>query len=155
MELELTIESKETGAVETKRLAVDGRLTLGRGPESPVALEGNGLSREHLAFEAVAGGVHVLDVSVNGTWVNGRRLGPGKGAAVSGADRIEIPGYAIRCTLLAAVPVPAAAASALAASLQPAPSTIGAALASVTVLEKWTLALVLAAFAVLLIFWKV
>ena len=50
MELELTIETKDSGAVVVQRLPLNGRIVLGRGPESPVALEGAQISRDHIAF---------------------------------------------------------------------------------------------------------
>ena len=150
MEIELIIETKETGVTETKRLTIDRRLALGRGPESPVALDGPGLSRDHFAFEAEASAIYVLDLSANGTWLNGRRLPTGKRQAVTSADRIEIPGYAIRC--LTPLPVQAKPA---AAALEPERSAFQAALASITPLEMWTAAVVLTALGVAVIFWKV
>lgn len=146
------VESKETGGTEKKRLPFAGRLTLGRGPESPFALEGNGLSREHLAFESSAAGVEVVDLSSNGTWINGRRLEPGKRYPASGADRIEIPGYAIRCS------VPAMAPSHLISLETPmlsGPGSLRAKIPAITPLEFWTACFVLSALAVLAIFFQV
>ena len=150
MELELVIETKETGVTETRRLTLDRRLALGRGPESPVVLDGPGLSRDHLAFEADTSAVYVLDLSANGTWLNGRRLTAGKRQPVTSADRIEIPGYTIRC--LASPPAPAKSA---AVPAEPERNAVQAALASITPLEMWTVVFALAAVAVVAIFWKV
>lgn len=149
MELELIVESKETGGTEKKRLPLAGRLTLGRGPESPFALEGTGLSREHLAFESGAGGVEVVDLSSNGTWLNGRRLQPGKRYPASGADRIEIPGYAIRCSVPERSPAQGASPSA-----PSEPGSLRARIPSITPLELWTACFVLMALAVLAIFFQ-
>jgi len=145
VELELVIQSKETGDTQTKRLTIEGRLTLGRGPESPIPLEGHGLSREHLAFEAKDGRLEVVDLSSNGTWLNGRRLSPGKPSPATPADRIEIPGYAIRYS----TPKPAPAAQ-----TPPAPHSPRRALPRLTKLELCTLVLALAALAITLIFWR-
>jgi eukaryotic-like serine/threonine-protein kinase len=56
----------------------DGPLVLGRAPESDVVLEAEGLSRLHARVEATPdGGWLLMDLgSVNGTFLEGRRLPP-------------------------------------------------------------------------------
>jgi predicted component of type VI protein secretion system len=69
---------------------------LGRGPESPVSLEGSEVSREHLAFHAERGIVFITDLSANGTWLNGTRLARNTKTLIQSGDTVEIPGYALR-----------------------------------------------------------
>ena len=164
MELELTIESKQTGSTETKRLPISspgqpkgGRLVLGRGPESPVALEGTGLSREHLAFEVNGNGCEVIDLSANGTWVNGQRLTAGKKYPAKSTDRIEIPGYSLGCTVVAEVskaPVKKEEPAKTPVPKTTPPAAAGSLFSSPTALELWTVVMVLAALVVLIIFVK-
>jgi predicted component of type VI protein secretion system len=110
VELELTIETKSSGAVAVQRLPFGGRIVLGRGPESPVALDGPQISREHIAFEGDDGQLCVTDLSANGSWVNGEQLTNGRRYLVTEADRVQVPGYEIHCILLSgAEPKPATA----------------------------------------------
>ncbi len=99
MELLVTVQSKTDGAVQEARWPADDSLTLGRGPDSPVALAGPGISREHLRFEANGNGLAVIDLSSNGTWVNGERLVRGEKRALKPRDQVEVPGYTIRVSL--------------------------------------------------------
>ena len=50
MQLELSIEIRDTGEVSVQRLPLKNRIVLGRGPESQVALDGPLIFREHIAF---------------------------------------------------------------------------------------------------------
>ena len=109
MELELSIETKETGKITVSRLAVEGRVAIGRGPESPVLIDGPLISREHFAFEVVNGQLSVIDLSSNGVWLNGYRLPGGQLYLVNEADLLTVPGYDIRCVILNGKPAPTAA----------------------------------------------
>jgi pSer/pThr/pTyr-binding forkhead associated (FHA) protein len=100
VELELSIETKDTGAVQVERLALEKRIVLGRGPESPIPLDGPLISREHLAFERDDEQVLLLDVSANGSWFNGEAMVPGRPYPIGEADRIQIPGYELRCAII-------------------------------------------------------
>ena len=100
MELELSIEFKETGKVTVSRLQVAGRVAIGRGPESPVLIDGPLISREHFAFEVVNDRLSVIDLSSNGVWLNGYRLPVGQLYLVNEADLLAVPGYNIRCMIL-------------------------------------------------------
>jgi predicted component of type VI protein secretion system len=112
VELELAIETKDTGAVAVERLPLGGRLVLGRGPESPVALDGPLISREHVAFEFQEGKLTLEDLSANGSWLNGQSLTRGRRYEVTEADRVQLPGYEFRCLIVGkepeAKPAPAA-----------------------------------------------
>ena len=104
MELELSIETKDTGAVAVERPTLPGRLVLGRGPESPVALDGPLISREHVVFEFREGMLTLEDLSVNGSWLNGQALKRGQRYEVTEADRVQLPGYEFRCAILGKEP---------------------------------------------------
>jgi predicted component of type VI protein secretion system len=83
------------------------RIVLGRGPESPVPLDGPSISREHLAFEVRDGRVFVIDLSSNGSFLNRQRLPRGEAQRVVEEDEIGVPGYAIAFRLVTPPPEPA------------------------------------------------
>ncbi len=70
-------------------------VVLGRSPDSPVPLEGPGISREHLAFHAEDSTVFITDLSANGTWVNGNQLPRNQKFRITDGDTIQLPGYEI------------------------------------------------------------
>lgn len=77
-----------------------GPAILGRGPESPIPLEGTQLSREHLAFTCADGVLAITDLSSNGVWLNGQPL-PKKTPVLCGPfDEVRIPGYTMTARLL-------------------------------------------------------
>ena len=77
-----------------------GPIVLGRGPESPVPLEGTQLSRDHLAFTFVDGVLAVTDLSSNGVWLNGQPL-PKRTPVLCGPfDEVRIAGYTMTARLL-------------------------------------------------------
>jgi predicted component of type VI protein secretion system len=95
VELSISVRSEKTGALDTVKCSLDTAVTLGRGPESPVALDGSGISREHLRLHIEGNALLVTDLSSNGTWLNGRRLTRGEPHAVTSAEAIRIPGFEI------------------------------------------------------------
>lgn len=75
-------------------------VVLGRGPESPIQLEGTQLSREHLAFQAAGDALTLTDLSSNGVWLNGQPL-PKKTPILCGPfDEVRIAGYTMTARLL-------------------------------------------------------
>lgn len=59
-----------------------------------------GVSRRHAAIVNYDGIAHVIDLrSINGTYVNDRRLNPGKPAPVSDGDRVTLGSMAFRIEL--------------------------------------------------------
>ncbi len=95
MEIELIVQSSEDGSVQEARCTLDHRVVIGRDPESPVQIQGPGISREHLAIEERDGRALIYDLSSNGTSVNGSRLEKNRPREVRHGDLIEIPGYQI------------------------------------------------------------
>jgi len=61
----------ESGAVVT---IPDGGLTIGRDPESGLAVRGKEVSRRHAAIRTSIQGYVLRDLSTNGTYVNDRRV---------------------------------------------------------------------------------
>jgi pSer/pThr/pTyr-binding forkhead associated (FHA) protein len=96
MDVFLSISSTTDGGVQEVRYSLSESLVVGRGAEGGVLLEGPDLSREHLAFTSEGGSVYVTDLSVNGTWVNGKRLRKSVRQRVSPEDSIELPGYVLK-----------------------------------------------------------
>ena len=96
MELSIAVRP-ESGAESTSaRCTLVRTVTLGRGPESPVPLDGTGISREHLGLHLEADAIFVTDLSSNGTWLNGQRLTKGEPRPLALSDVIRIPGFEIR-----------------------------------------------------------
>ncbi len=93
MELLITVKPEAGGEPRNVRLDFSHRLVLGRGPESPIPLDGGALSREHFAFVLENGALHVRDLSSNGTWLNGRRLSREQPWRVRAGDTVRISGY--------------------------------------------------------------
>ncbi len=96
MDALLTIRSKADSSVRESKLPPVGRVLVGRGPDCVVLLDGQGISREHLAVEADDSAVFIVDMSSNGTWLNGKRLSQNGRSKVEQGDLIELPGYEIR-----------------------------------------------------------
>lgn len=96
MELIVSITSKSDQTQQSVACAVTPRIVFGRTPDSPVVLDGPGVSREHLALESEDGELFVVDLSSNGSWVNGTRLPRGRRHRVQAGDLVELPGYELR-----------------------------------------------------------
>ena len=155
MELELSITSKEDGKVVVARLPVNGRVAIGRGPESPILIDGPLISREHFAFEVVNSQLSVVDLSSNGVWLNGYRLPTGQLYLVNEADLLSVPGYDIRCVILNGK---LAAASAEKAAVAPLPmkrvNPLRGIVASISGMEIFVFSIFLAAVGMLVVYWR-
>ena len=101
MELLLKVKSKADESVQNVRHSVNGGMVLGRGPDSPVALEAPGISREHLKVQVEDSALFLTDMSSNGTWINGARMPQRRMCKVREGDFIELPGYEIQFQLIA------------------------------------------------------
>jgi pSer/pThr/pTyr-binding forkhead associated (FHA) protein len=95
MEILLSILSKSDNGERELQCAVGQGLVIGRGAEDGILLEGEDLSREHLVLTDDGKFIFATDLSVNGTWVNGKRLKKSVKSRVHPNDSIEVPGYAI------------------------------------------------------------
>ena len=96
MELLISAQSQENGPLNSVRWNLDEAVTFGRGPESLLQLDGNGISREHFKLHFASGAVFITDLSSNGTWLNAHRLTRHEPQRVTSADEIRIPGFTLR-----------------------------------------------------------
>jgi predicted component of type VI protein secretion system len=96
VEIILKVKTKADESVQNVRHPVNGRLMLGRGPDSAVTLDAPGISREHLEVHAEESELFLTDLSSNGTWINGARMPQRRKCKVREGDLIELPGYEIQ-----------------------------------------------------------
>jgi len=101
----LKVKSKADQVVRSVRHPLNGRMILGRGPDSAVPLDAPGISREHLEVHVENSVLLLTDLSSNGTWLNGARMPQGRKCKTGEGDLVELPGYEIQVQL-AEVPLP-------------------------------------------------
>ena len=118
MDILLKVKSKADQSVKNVRQPVNGRLVLGRGPDSAVPLEAPGISRDHREVQVEDSALMMTDLSSNGTWINGARMPQGRKCKVREGDFIELPGYEIQLQLADATADPA-----VPPAVPPAPSS--------------------------------
>ena len=99
MQIDLTVTNKANGASSSSALNIEDRNVLGRDLNSPIQLEGAGLSREHFSLTLTDDQIFVEDLSSNGTWLNGERLPSRTAVQAQHGDLIEILGYGIQMGL--------------------------------------------------------
>jgi predicted component of type VI protein secretion system len=95
MELLVSARSRESGTVSSARCSIDDALTLGRGPDSVLPLDGAGISREHFKLHPNGHALFITDLSSNGTWLNAQRLTCHEPHPLTSGDEITIPGFEI------------------------------------------------------------
>lgn len=99
MRVLISAHSADRGEQTPITCSLDVPVTLGRGPDSPLLLDGTGISREHVRLNAEDGRLFITDLSSNGTWLNARRLSRGEPHPLAPTDAIRIPGFEIRIRL--------------------------------------------------------
>jgi predicted component of type VI protein secretion system len=105
------------GPLAGQRLELEGELVIGREGVA-VTIEDSELSRRHAAIRPVEGGFEIEDLgSLNGTFVNGRRIGAptrlaGGDSIKLGQTVVELEAARAPATVAAAVPAPPAEAPA-------------------------------------------
>ncbi|MCX6608337.1 MAG: FHA domain-containing protein [Acidobacteria bacterium] len=139
LEIEISIETLATARHQVVRVPIAERLTLGRGPDSPVLLEGTQISREHLVIAAAGPQLSLCNLSANGTAINGAPIATGYWQPLGPGDLIQVPGYNLAFTLLGQ-----------ATPSTPTPSRVPTLNSS----EKTVLVLLAAALLITLTFWK-
>jgi pSer/pThr/pTyr-binding forkhead associated (FHA) protein len=154
VEIIVTVKSKTDQSVRNTRHPVNGRMVLGRGPDSAVPLEAPGISREHLEVRVEDSSLYLIDLSSNGTWLNGERMPPKRLCKVSEGDSIELPGYELGFELSAAASSPATTTPPGAASPAriPPPSAKSSFLKSFSPLEIFLVLVTLAGVALMLLY---
>jgi predicted component of type VI protein secretion system len=95
MQVQLLVKSNSEPTPRDYVFQMKERVVLGRSPESAVPLEGTAISREHVALELVGDSVYAIDLSNNGTWVNGNRLKKEERVRLVSGDSLELPEYQI------------------------------------------------------------
>lgn len=93
---EAAVVSIVDDADDAQRILVAGQLTLGRGDDAGLVIDDPEISRAHAVIAQTPDGLEVRDLSsLNGTWVNGERIGgptslvPGDVVKI-GKTRIEV-----------------------------------------------------------------
>jgi predicted component of type VI protein secretion system len=160
VEIIFTVKSKADQSVRNLRHPVNGRMVLGRGPDSVIPLEAPGISREHLEVRVEDSSLYLVDLSSNGTWLNGDRMPPRRACRVGDTDSVELPGYELGFQIATAAAATSAAATIVSkpANSSPARSALGPAksrssfLRSFTPLEIFLFLIVLASLALLLFY---
>lgn len=136
MDIEISLQSIATGARQVVRVPMTPRLALGRGPESPVLLDGPAISRQHLVLAANGAQLSLWNMSANGTMVNGAQVPTGVWRALQEGDLVQVPGYNLSFMLIDKVA-----------------ETPESFLATITGAEKFVLAIFAAALGVAILFW--
>jgi hypothetical protein len=78
----------ETGLQPGTEFALAGQMLVGRDERAGIVLADASVSTRHASIERTDHGWRVLDLgSTNGTFINGRQLGP-KGATVRGREKL-------------------------------------------------------------------
>ena len=86
------------GTKDERIVPLTGRLLIGREcagvePERRLIFDDPQISRDHVELRSEPGRASVLvDMSTNGTWVNGRRVERGELIAIADGDRMELGG---------------------------------------------------------------
>jgi adenylate cyclase len=84
---------------EERTVPLTGRLLIGRecagvDPSRRLILEDPSISRDHVELRSEPGRAAALvDMSTNGTWVNGRRVERGELIPIADGDRIDVGGH--------------------------------------------------------------
>ena len=136
MDIEISLQSIATGAQQVVRVPMPPRLALGRGPESPVLLDGPAISRQHLVLAANGAQLSLWNMSANGTAINGAQVPTGVWRPLQEGDLVQVPGYNLSFVLI----------DKIAETPEPLMATI-------TGSEKWVLAILAAAIGVAVLFW--
>lgn len=136
MDIEISLQSIATGAQQVVRVPMPPRLALGRGPESPVLLDGPAISRQHFVLAANGAQLSLWNMSANGTMINGAQVPTGVWRQLLEGDLVQVPGYNLSFVLI----------DKIAETPEPLMATI-------TGSEKWVLAILAAAIGVAVLFW--
>jgi FHA domain len=96
MRVALVRVNTSTQEIVETQIEVEDRVFFGRHLGSPLALQGEALSRQHFAFFLVEEQLMIENMSANGTSLNGEALAVKNSAAVQSGDVVEVPGYEIR-----------------------------------------------------------
>jgi pSer/pThr/pTyr-binding forkhead associated (FHA) protein len=99
--MQVTLIRLNTATQETVegQIEVEDRVVLGRHLGSPLLLQGEALSRQHLALFVLDDQLMMENLSSNGTKLNGEALTVQEPSPLESGDLVEVPGYEIRIEL--------------------------------------------------------
>jgi predicted component of type VI protein secretion system len=100
LQIQLQADGSPTAIQQFEIPFAGDTIVIGRGPESPLPLEGSKLSRNHAAFGVANGTLTLTDLSSNGVWVNAQPIPKKIAVGLAGSEEIAIPGYRMRVRLL-------------------------------------------------------
>ncbi|HMI98622.1 MAG TPA: FHA domain-containing protein [Gaiellaceae bacterium] len=115
------------GPLAGQRLELEGELVIGR-EGAAITIDDSELSRRHAAVRPVEGGIEIEDLgSLNGTYVNGRRIDAptrlaGGDSIKLGQSVLELEAASAPATVMSAAPTPPTAAPAAAPAASGVPS---------------------------------
>ncbi len=76
---------------EGREIRISSRLTVGRDKTNNIVVEDSMVSRFHLEIQQIRGSYYVEDRnSSNGTWINGKKVLPGKYIKLAPGDTIRL-----------------------------------------------------------------
>ncbi len=96
MNVRVLIRPKSGAAEQEVVVPGESPFVLGRGNSSAAVLDGPGISREHVEVSLDGANILVTDLSVNGAWINGKRLPPNEKHRVKPGEIVELPGYEVQ-----------------------------------------------------------
>jgi predicted component of type VI protein secretion system len=105
MDVRLLIRPKSEDTVHEVVVSGRDQFVLGRGSTSAAPLDGPGISREHVAVSLDKFDLLIMDLSVNGAWINGKRLPQREKYRLKAGEILELPGYEVSFKLDNAIPV--------------------------------------------------
>jgi predicted component of type VI protein secretion system len=100
LQIQLQADGSPTAVQQFEIPFAGDTIVIGRGPESPLPLEGSKLSRNHAAFGVANGALTLTDLSSNGVWVNAQPIPKKIAVGLAGSEEIAIPGYRMRVRLV-------------------------------------------------------
>lgn len=158
MELLVFASLGAEGPPEEYRLEDPERVVLGRGPQSPVPLDGPAVSREHLTLEVRGGALWATDVSSNGSYFNGRTLMPGAPQLVGPSDEVRVGEHLLRFRVIGDEPPPEQKPTQQQAApspptAEPPPPQPGGLLSGITFTEWLALGVLLAVGGLIAVWW--
>jgi predicted component of type VI protein secretion system len=96
MQLKLITTNKTSQQSSEVLLEIEDKVVVGRHLTSPVLLQGEAISRQHLSIALKDEQLTVENLSPNGTVLNGLQLPANESAPLITGDILELPGYEIR-----------------------------------------------------------
>lgn len=92
----VVVSPGDSGLKRGAEFPLAGTMLLGRDARAGIVVPAASVSTRHASIERVAGGWRIADLgSTNGTFVNGRGIGP-EGAVLRGGERVTVGGVELQ-----------------------------------------------------------